>query len=504
VSGKLVAFDGTGFAETFLTQQTLKNQQHQPNVVIPSAKTTICQFCNVDTGSLHRLCGHVNEHHLEEAQHIWTKCLYCPRFFPNAQNVFQHTYRHHRQKEHLQVTVDEDNFQFLQGEASSDKTSDHLYAAPSQERNDVIEDYVLPTEEDVDANNPSTDDHAYAIQPSKSRGAIGRKPKQNLIGIISCQFCDLDFRSPRGYYDHVNLHHWEEASQLWHECVVCSRIYPKVQSLSQHYYVKHSMKKQSLKQMMESGALEPQNYERPTNNGTRGMERSHEVDENEVDENEPTFRHSAMDNDNDTSSVAIDQNGDHELVVPDENDQQQDFDQNDGSEFESTSFGEAGVQTERDSMFEDSVFVVGGDETSQQMNWTQNQTPTCQLCRVDFLSSTEFYHHSNLFHKDVIEKIWQLCKECTWYFPAKRSLNNHGCKFPAGWNCQFCQMSFESKSLAYVSHANKDHIKVLKKAGWVACKYCFVFYPNERDLFQHYAVCSEKQEALEQDESKSK
>jgi hypothetical protein len=47
-------------------------------------------------------------------------------------------------------------------------------------------------------------------------------------------------------------------------------------------------------------------------------------------------------------------------------------------------------------------------------------------------------------------------------------------------------------------------MKVLKKAGWVACKYCFVFYPNERDLFQHYAGCSEKKEASEQDGSRSR
>ena len=52
----------------------------------------------------------------------------------------------------------------------------------------------------------------------------------------------------------------------------------------------------------------------------------------------------------------------------------------------------------------------------------------CQLCNQSFSSRHDFYRHSNAEHREKIEKNWQRCLHCLWFFPSKKSVRDHGCR----------------------------------------------------------------------------
>jgi uncharacterized C2H2 Zn-finger protein len=118
----------------------------------------------------------------------------------------------------------------------------------------------------------------------------------------------------------------------------------------------------------------------------------------------------------------------------------------------------------------------------------------CYMCMTHFQTQNDYYHHANLKHREAISQKWLHCNTCLWFFPARKSLANHGCQSQSSSlgqiKCQFCAHCFDSKSTSdYIIHANKDHIKFLKKAGWVGCPVCLSFYPNQGSLDRHLLEC---------------
>ena len=127
----------------------------------------------------------------------------------------------------------------------------------------------------------------------------------------------------------------------------------------------------------------------------------------------------------------------------------------------------------------------------------------CHMCLTHFQSRHDYYHHANLKHRETISKTWHHCKSCLWFFPARKSLHNHGCESESAnlsqMKCQFCAQCFGSTSTAdYIVHANTSHIKFLKKADWMNCSVCLKFYPNQESLDKHLEECQkDKDESAE-------
>ena len=55
------------------------------------------------------------------------------------------------------------------------------------------------------------------------------------------------------------------------------------------------------------------------------------------------------------------------------------------------------------------------------------ETIVCQLCGHDFSDKDSFHRHSNILHRATIQKTWQPCDTCLWFFPSKKALRSHSC-----------------------------------------------------------------------------
>jgi len=135
------------------------------------------------------------------------------------------------------------------------------------------------------------------------------------------------------------------------------------------------------------------------------------------------------------------------------------------------------------------------DETGHPEPTSRDTSVICHYCQICFEKSHDFYHHANLKHRFHLEKTWRLCQKCLWYFPTKKSLNNHGCDSPTTstpevpQRCQFCAFTFTSLSSEYFQHANKVHLKIISKAGWITCPLCHMFCPDQASLATHQKDC---------------
>ena len=134
-------------------------------------------------------------------------------------------------------------------------------------------------------------------------------------------------------------------------------------------------------------------------------------------------------------------------------------------------------------------------ETGQPELTYRDKSVICHFCQICFEKSHDFYHHANLKHREAISKTWRLCQKCLWHFPTKKSLSNHGCDSPSTstlevpQRCQFCAFTFASLSSEYFQHANKAHLKIISKAGWITCPICHLFCPDHASLETHQKDC---------------
>ena len=309
------------------------------------------------------------------------------------------------------------------------------------------------------------------------QNANANRKRKRANNVMDCQFCDEVFTWHKYYYDHVNEIHRAVAEHSWHKCNICERLYPKAQALKQHKYNKHKGQEQK-KEENEVVQAEDQKADGPEQDAN-DAEPKNESDEPRINDDQ-TSGLSVLSNQNETS-VEMNET---------ENDERQNVDR---SQPETTFLPENNDLTDGETFLDGRLEGEeddGGKETSEGML-------DCPICRGKFAGPLEYYHHANLYHRNKIEKHWRVCQECTRFFPAKKALHNHGCKFPYRSKCQFCERKFELTSSEYVTHANQTHLKLLRKAGWVNCRHCLVLFPNQDHLERHVLQCPRAQDESE-------
>jgi len=261
---------------------------------------------------------------------------------------------------------------------------------------------------------------------------------------LICPFCQFSTTAGKRFYSHVNNHHRDQAAALWFPCNYCGKFYPTKSVRYSHVYMSHTYKGQANRL--------PLNLPDLNGSGPNDQNFALELVEAITMDTRPTIE---SDQSNQATATEV-----HSPVALNTSDTE----------------------------------ILRQPEPLPEQERPSDDAIMCYMCMTHFQTQNDYYHHANLKHREAISKKWHHCDTCLWFFPARKSLANHGCQSQSSSlgqiKCQFCAHCFDSKSTSdYIIHANKDHIKFLKKAGWVGCPVCLSFYPNQGSLDRHLLEC---------------